>query len=389
LQAKFKKALLVTGGIFLLLFFLYLSFDFLTKADKDILRQAEGSNQQQLYTAVKGVFDGLVADRKHLMIVDIFRSLGFILIAVATLFLLMRKKISKLAASVILIAFVFIDLIVIDSIYLNSDNYQDKVDNENHFVKTKQDEEILADKSYYRVFNHAGNAFYEAITSYYYNSIGGYHAVKLRLYQDIIERQLGGQQPNPAVLNMLNAKYIIQKDNRGLTQAYQKNDGALGPCWLVKHIQYVKNADEEMTSLNSFNPRDTAIVQEMFKPSIPFASVADSTATVKLEKNEEDNITYSFEAVTNQFAVFSEIYYKRGWKAFLDGKETPIIKTDYILRGLAIPAGKHSIEFKFEPEGYLTGRKLTSIFSLLLGLLVVAGLFIGWKKNRSAVVQKD
>lgn len=384
LLPKFKKGLIATGVVFVILFLLYLSFDYTSDGDKNILRQARDSQQPQLYEAVKSFFDGLIADRKGLFLGDIFRSLGFILVAALSLFLLIRNSIKPALAAIIITVFVFIDLVIVDSKYLNSESYQDKLENENNFVKTKADNEILADTSYYRVFNFTGGAFSDAVTSYHYNSLGGYHAVKLRLYQDIIERQLGKQQPNFAVLNMLNTKYFIQKDRSGLTQQYQKNEEALGPCWLVKHIQFVKNADEEMAALDHFNPKDTAIVQESFKSSIPFTPVADSNAYVHLLKNDNDMIRYDFNAATNQFAVFSEVYYKSGWKAFIDGKETPIVKTNYILRGLAIPAGKHSIEFRFEPQGYLKGTKITSIASILLAILVAAGIFMEWRERKKS-----
>lgn len=379
---KFKKGLIATGVVFIILFLIYFSSDFLTTGDKEILKQVQGSNQSQLHEAVKPFFDGLKDDRKGLMMGDIWRSLGFILVAALTLFLLLLKTIKSLLATFIIACSTFIDIIVIDDLYLNNDNYRDKTENENSFQKTKADQEILADTSYYRVFNFAGDRFNENITSYYYNSVGGYHPAKLSIYQDLIEKQLSKQPPNMAVLNMLNAKYFIQKDQAGLTQQYQKNDGALGPCWLVKHIQFVKNVDEEMAAIDNFNPKDTAIVQESFKPAIPFMPVADSTASVQLVKNENDLITYSFSAAGNQFTVFSEIYYKAGWKAFIDGKETPIVKVNYVLRGLVVPAGKHTIEFRFEPKGYLKGKKLTSIFSILLAVLLAAGIFMEWKKSK-------
>ena len=183
-------------------------------------------------------------------------------------------------------------------------------------------------------------------------------------------------------MNMLNVKYFIKKDQNGLTQQYQKNDGALGPLWTVKHIQFVKTPDEEMAALNQFNPKDTAIVPESFKSAIPFMPEEDSTATVQLVKNENDVINYKTSSAKNQFVVFSEVYYKSGWKAFIDGKEAPIVKTDYILRGLAVPAGNHNIEFRFEPQGYLTGKKITGIFSIILVLMVVAGIFFEWRNNK-------
>ena len=137
-----------------------------------------------------------------------------------------------------------------------------------------------------------------------------------------------------------------------------------------------------MASLDNFNPKDTAIVQEAYKSSIPFMPQFDSTASVKLIKNDNDVITYSFNAATNQFAVFSEVYYDAGWKAWIDGKAAPIVKADYVLRGLAVSPGNHSIVFKFEPQGYIKGRKITSIFTYLLIALVAIGIFMEWRNMK-------
>ena len=241
LLPAFKKGLITTGVLFALLFLLYFSFDFVSGNDLDLLKQVREANNPKLYEAIKSFIEGLKDDRKSLMIGDIFRSLGLIAVAALIMFLFLWNKIKGLAVTIILTCFIFIDLITIDSKYLNKDNYEDKIENENVFSKTKQDDEILKDTSYYRVFNFAGNRFSENITSYHYNAVGGYHAAKVLIYQDLIEHQLSKQPPNMAVLNMLNTKYFIQKDPRtSLTQQYQINNDALGPCWLVKEIHFVK-----------------------------------------------------------------------------------------------------------------------------------------------------
>jgi uncharacterized membrane protein YfhO len=298
------------------------------------------------------------------------------------IFLAIRKTISDLVLGIGLLIFVLIDSFTIDVKYLNYESYKDKQENEESFTKTKSDNEILADKSQFRVFNVAGDAFSENISSYYYNSVGGYHPAKIAIYQELIEHKLSAQQPNTYVFNMLNTKYFIQKDRNGQTQAYQKNDSALGNCWLVKNIQYVKDANAEMNSLGNFNPADTAVVQETFKSSVPFEPVADSSATIALVKNDNDVVTYTFNAASNQFAVFSEVYYKSGWKAYLDGKEAPIVKVNYVLRGLAVPAGKHDIRFEFIPNGYIKGRKITSVAQVLLGILLLSALFMEWRNRK-------
>lgn len=381
LQKLFMKGLIATGVVFVLLFIIYFSLDFLTSGDQALLKQVRSMDksnpqQAQIVDYVQSLINGIKEDRQSLMMGDIFRSFGFILVAAALIFMLLKNMIKPWLLTAGIVIFSFIDIMMVDKNYLGSDNYQEKEQEEAVFTKTAKDNEILADQSDYRVFNMSGNSFQENNTSFLYKSVGGYHPAKLRIYQDLIERQLSKQQPNMAVFNMLNTKYFIQKDGGGLTQAYQPNPGALGSAWLVKNISFVKDADAEMKALDSFNPKDTAIAQELFKTSVPFMPEYDSAATIKLIKNDNDIVTYEFNGSKNQFAVFSEIYYKAGWKAFANGKELPIVKVNYLLRGLALIPGKYTIEFKFEPQDYLTGHKLTGIFSMILGVLIVAG--IGW-----------
>ncbi|HVZ58035.1 MAG TPA: YfhO family protein [Chitinophagaceae bacterium] len=381
LLKPFKRGLIATGGVFVLLFLLYFSFDFLSGADHNVLEQVRGMNQAPLTEAVRGFYDGLKADRQSLMMNDILRSLGFIAAAGLLLFLLIRGSLKPVVVISSLAVLVMIDLLSIDSHYLNSDNYIDPTDNTASFQKTKADEEILRDTAYYRVLNVNGNRFSENITSYYYNSIGGYHPAKLLIYQDLIDRYLSQQIPPDHILDMLNTRYLIRKDNQNLTQAYQKRESAYGPVWLVKQVQFVKNAREEMDRLEHLNPRDTAVVQESFRASVPSQPVADSTASIRLLRNDNDKITYESQAASSQFAVFSEIYYPAGWTARVDGTEAPIIKVDYALRGLALPAGKHQIEFTFRPEGYYRGKSVASIASVLAILLLAGTLFMEYRRR--------
>ena len=389
LLPAFKKGLIAIGSIFGLLLIIYMMSDFMSAADTAFMSRVKSSADPQALQVFGGFFEGLREDRKSLMMGDILRSLGFGLVALLLVFLALRKTIGILALGIGLIIFVLIDNLTIDVKYLNYENYREKLDNESVFTKTQADNEILADKSFFRVYNYSGNAFKDGITPYHYNSIGGYHAAKISIYQDLIEHQFARQQPNMPVLNMLNTKYLIQKDRNGQTQSYQKNDGALGNCWLVKSIQFVKDADAEMNALGNFNPKDTAVVQESFKSSIPFEPVHDSSASIALVKNDNDIVTYTFNAASNQFAVFSEVYYKSGWNAYIDGKETPIVKVNYVLRGLAVPAGKHDIKFEFKPQGYYKGRSLTSIFSIVLLVVLAVGIFMEWRsRNQNALANR-
>ncbi len=382
LLQKLYKGGIATLGVLAFLLICYFSFDFLSSSDKSTLKQVREMSQPQLLETIKSFFDALKEDRKGLMMGDIFRSFAFIAFAFGMIFIYIKNIIKPWILIAALGLFTFIDLMVINNTYLNANNYQEKEQNETVPTASPKDNEILADKSDYRVLNIGSNPFSDPHPSFLYKSIGGYHPAKLRLYQDLIERQLSKQQLNEGVLNMLNTKYIIKKDGAGATQQYQINPRALGPCWFVKHILFVKNADEEMKALDNFTPRDTAFVQEQFKNNIPFTPEYDTASFIKLIKNDNDIITYQSNSSKNQFAVCSEIYYTAGWKAFVDDKEVPIIKTNYVLRGLALPAGKHEIVFKFEPKGYLQGKKLSRIANIIALLILLTSVMLFFRLNR-------
>jgi uncharacterized membrane protein YfhO len=384
-----------------LLLICYVAFDFKSERDAELLKQVAAANQPQLTESVRGFYDGMVDDRKGLMLADIFRTIGFCLLGTGVLYLAIRKTIKPLLLGALLSIIVLIDLLPIDSKYLSSEDYQEPAENEAGFVPNAMDQGILADKTYFRVFN-LYNPFNENFTAYHFNAVGGYHPAKLRIYQELIEKELSQElgvvstalQTNPAsldsvsipALNMLNTKYIIAKDpNTGLTQFKQQNRGALGAAWLVKSVRTVKDAKEEMAAFATLNPKDTAAVQQSFRSKITGSANWTGTGIITLDKNDNDIITYSFNSNEEQFAVFSEVYYDAGWKAFIDGKETPIVKVNYVLRGLQVPAGTHKIVFKYEPQDFYTGKKLTTIFSIALLLLVAAAIFFEWRNRKQQV----
>lgn len=397
LLPAFKKGLIATGVLFVIFFLIYFSSSFMTHDDTALLNQVRDSNQPQLYDVFRKFYDGLKADRQGLMMTDIWRALLFVAIAALTLFLVIRKTINGLLATAILAIFVFVDLITVDLKYLNKENYQDEIANEGTFIKNAMDDSILADTSFFRVLNLSGGAYMENYTSYYFNSLGGYHPAKLRIYQDLIDRRITKEQRdiiqvlqtnpdsiinvNTPTANMLNAKYFIYKQGEE-TKGKWLNPHALGNAWFVDSIRFVKDANAEMDALNSINPETTAVIQELYRPQVTAMPQPDSNAAIHLVKNDNDIIHYTSSSATNQFAVFSEIYYKAGWKAFIDGKEIPIVKVNYVLRGLSIPAGRHAIEFRFEPRGHIVGKKLTTVFTIALLLLLAAGLFFEWKSRK-------
>jgi len=176
------------------------------------------------------------------------------------------------------------------------------------------------------------------------------------------------------VLNMLNTKYVITKGQQG--EVVQQNPGNLGACWFTKQILFVKDDAAAMRALDNTNPADTAIVELSEKNKISFTPAFDSSAKIQLIKNDNDEITYTSQSSTSQFAVFSEIYYDRGWHAYIDNKEVPIVRTDYVLRGLAIPAGNHSIRFEFKPASFYDSQTIAIIASAIVWLLLACTAFI-------------
>ncbi|MEO8711841.1 MAG: YfhO family protein, partial [Parafilimonas sp.] len=242
-------------------------------------------------------------------------------------------------------------------------------------------QQILQDTGYYRVLNLTADVFNDALTSYFHNSIGGYNPAKLAIYQDLITYQLSNKL-NINVLDMLNTKYVINKDEKG-QPVVQQNPGNLGACWFVKDIYFVKDDAAAMRALDNNNPADSAIVETADKNKITFMPAVDSNAIIHLIKNDNDIITYSSQSKSNQFAVFSEIYYDRGWKAYIDNKEAPIIRTDYVLRGLAVPAGNHNIRFEFKPASFYNSEIIAIIASAVIWLLLAFTAFLIIRRRRS------
>jgi uncharacterized membrane protein YfhO len=275
-----------------------------------------------------------------------------------------------------------IDLFAIDKEYLNEDNFisPDELLSQN-FTPTTVDQQIQQDKDPdFRVFNSAPNWTQESRTSYFHKSIGGYHPAKLRIYQDLIDKYFMGM-PDQNILNMLNVKYVIFTNPQTNQQQLEPNPYAYGPCWLVKNVKIVDGPVEEIQDIGETHLRDTAIVQKTFGNAVTQPQL-DSAAVIKLSKFDNDTMEYSFSSTKPQFAVFSEIYYPFGWNAYIDGKKVDYCKTDYVLRGLSIPAGQHAIKFIFEPASYKKGVTIAYIASYFILILFLGGLFMAWRNSR-------
>ncbi len=305
---------------------------------------------------------------------DTLRSFFLILAMGALIYIYLTTKIKKAWIFSLFSLLVVIDMIPVASRYLNKEDFQTKSRVANPYQPTQADEFILKDKDPdFRVYNLTVNPFTDASTSYFHKSIGGYHGAKLRRYQEIIDHHLVKNNIN--VLNMLNTKYFIVQGQDRQPQV-QINFGALGNAWFVDEYKIVNNADEEINALTDFNPATTAIVDKRFIDKVKdFKPVADTTATIKLTSYAPNKLDYESKSNTEQLAVFSEIYYDKGWKAFIDGKPADYFRANYILRAMVVPAGNHKIEFRFEPQVYFTGNTISTASSILLILLAIAYIY--------------
>ncbi|WP_127127594.1 YfhO family protein [Pseudoflavitalea rhizosphaerae] len=336
--------------------------------------------QQQARTISSSIMNGLSADRKTLYEGDMLRTILFLVLGSALIWLGVQKKLKPEYIMAALIVLNLVDLLPVDRRYLKDENYVAKDDFLAPYQATAADMQIKQDTTFYRVFDQtAGNPFADSRASFHHHSIGGYLPARLANYDDLITHQLN--RGNMEVFNMLNTKYFIAANPQTRQPMAQMNPGALGNVWFVKALNYVPNADAEMAALNDFHPADTAVIDQREKNKVQFEPQFDSLATIRMTSNLNDLVSYESNAASNQFAVFSEVYYPNGWTATIDGKEAPIVKVNYVLRGLSIPAGKHTIEFRFAPASYTTGNMVTLISGIISILLVLGGCWWLWKNR--------
>jgi hypothetical protein len=361
-----------------------MSADFTSEVDRDLLRQTT-SAPEQVKQYVNNFMTALKDDRKSIFIGSLFRSLLFIAAAAFMVWLAVRNKISRTVLFAVVGLLAFVDLMSVDTQYLNSEKYQDAIDNDNSFVATQADQQILADTSYYRVFDlrqGLGTLTYGAGTANFHKSIGGYHPAKLSIYQDLIEHQLSKFPQSLPVVNMLNTKYIIQADQQGKEQVFTNPD-ASGPAWFVKNVRFEATPLAVMNALSTFNPKDTAIVLETERSLVTAPAATDSAQSIQLVKNDNDEVFYTSNSASGGFAVFSEVYYNKGWTAYIDGKEAPIVRTNYVLRGLSVPAGQHQIRFVFHPSSYYTGNTIALIAGMLVFLALIVAAYLEFRKRKA------
>ena len=381
-----KNSGIIVGGLCLLLT-LGSQFAMDYKGDNDAKSKAQlvqmfGGNEE----AGSKVFAAMVSDRSSIALKDGFRSLVFIALAFGLLWMFAKRKLAATIALAGCGALIAVDALSISTRYMNAESFIAKEDVEAEFMPRPVDQQILQDTDpYYRVFDLSRDPFNDALGAVHHKMVGGYSPAKMEIFQDIIDQYFGQGKLNAQILNMLNTKYLIfnGQDNKPATQM---NPGACGNAWFVQQIKPVANADEEVLALNAENLGDTSQVQNAFKAkemaivrkaiwkNNATSFLVDSSSSINLTKYGLNDLSYSVNNAHEGFAVFSDIYYEQGWKAYIDGKEAPIYKTNYILRGLLVPAGKHEIKFEFKPESYTKWVGATRISSILVVLLSLAGI---------------
>jgi hypothetical protein len=418
--AKKKKQIFITAGVFGALLVLFVVtpgsfFDFHGDAEMAQITAQMNKNPGQA-SQFNVYLDEVQSARESMFKGDLLRSLGLMLLAMGGLVAFMFGKLKADVLTYGLVALVALDLWTVDKRYLNGEKVRGdyaqwmkreardtpyptesydlqilqsefgadpaiRAAADANINKAKQANRRLSQQEQYsvafstldtmtnyRVLDLANNTFNTARTAFYHKGVGGYHAAKLMRYQELIEFYISRSTGNISqpVLNMLNTKYIITTGEGGV----QQNPGALGSAWFVNEINWVSNADAEIKALENFNPKTTAVVDQRFKSSVNETFGGGTVVQTKIKMN---HMRYAVNAQSDAFLVFSEIYYQPGWNAYIDGKPVDHARVNYVLRGLNVPAGEHTVEFKFEPRSYVIGERISFASSalVLLGALLI------------------
>lgn len=389
-----KKVLLITTGVILAILLIFYLF---------------GMNLFNFHTEMEGekissqILEAIRKDRFALFQADTLRTFLFVLLTAAILFIAQKKSFRSQYAILAVAALSLIDLWGVDKRYLNDDNFVDRQLYKNPFptevsesqlqlaetdptvarivneapVNQALDEIKQKDPAHYRVFNLLLSPFNETNTSYFHQSIGGYHGAKLRRYQDVIDFYLSDKLNLP-ILDMLNTKYIITADSVIRAVPNPNNNGN---AWFVNDVLFAKNADEEITQIGKINTKRQAVLPKDLQKDLHLAKSTDTLSYIELKQYEPNNLTYTaHNNAGEKLGVFSEIYYPYGWKATIDGKEVPIYRANYTLRALKIPAGEHTINFTFDPPVIHKGRIIT-LFTFAI-FIILSGILLFWKYKK-------
>jgi hypothetical protein len=380
---KSKIALYIVGGLLLILAVFpeaILSF----RSDDQAAGLANLTRALQGDSAMANtIANALIRDRISAERADALRSLIFVLITFGIVWAFIKEKINLTILSLVLLAVVLIDMWQVDKRYLKEASFQDKVDIDTVVRPREVDQFILRDTDPdYRVFDATADIKSDQYNPFFHKSISGYSAARLKRYDELIDNQFTNGV-NQDVLDMLNTKYIITADPKGQSASMHQNNTACGHAWFVKNVRYADNADQEMQGISSFSPKNEAIVDKRYKSAVDEKQIGvDTSATITLTSYNPDHVIYQTGSRASQIAVFSEIYYNKGWTMLIDGKEAPYFRADYVLRAAQIPVGNHKVEFIFNPASYHTGEKLSFAGSILL-ILALGGAAYSERKKRA------
>jgi hypothetical protein len=326
------------------------------------------------------LYDAILDERVALAKADAWRSLLFVALGFALTFWYAWRQItnhkSQITNTILyagLALLILLDMVPVDKRFFNNDNFIRAKDNEAYFKMQPWEEQILQDESLdYRVLNLNTNTFNDARTSYRLKSIGGYSAVKLRRYQDLIDEHISKMNWN--VINMLNTKYIITR------QGVYPNPDAMGNAWFVNEVQFVPTPDDESAALNSIDMHKTAVADETFREVLTCEPQPNETDEIVLTQYQPNALTYSANVASDRVAVFSEIYYPEDWHLYIDGEEKEIGRANYVLRAAVIPAGEHTIKMKFVPSALRIDYWSMACVILLLLLVIGTASYPLWKR---------
>lgn len=374
LDRSLKWSLAITGGFALFAAFVLPSFLSFSSVSDTLMKLPDD------------VVSAMQTERAGMLRGDSLRSLLFVVLAAVAVWVYSKGYVKSTVMVSSLLLFTLVDLYNVDKRYLPDTKYH-PVQTAKTMSMTDNDKQIRQDTTNYRVANFSVDPFTDASTSYFHRSVGGYHAAKLRRYQDLIDAHLTKQ--NMAVYDMLNTKYIIAPDG------VHQNQSAAGNAWFVEDVVFVDNANQEITSLGepAWNPRNKAFVDRRFEGQLKGMTtpVVDSSSSIALTNYKVNHLTYKSSAREPQVALFSEIYYDKGWTAYVDGTRVPYFRADYVLRGMVVPAGDHTIEWRFAAPNFalLVGITATCSLILLLGALgmIVYQLVVAVRKSRKTVIQ--
>lgn len=415
IQKKFFISVGVTAGLCLIMWLMPGMFnDFLSKQETQqftteitkLKAQASTNPEAGQYAQMYESFqNNLELVRTDIFKTDVLRSFIFIVLAAALIFLFSKKLINSKIVIIGIGLLILVDMWSVNKRYLDEKSFVSKRKQQTDFEASMPDNYIKQLNTIHRrVLNLSKSTFNDASTSYMHQSVGGYHGAKLKRYQELIDLQLSNEiqlfintlqnNPNDTTIraalqkmkahNMLNTGFIIYNEEAlPIINTY-----AYGNVWFVNNIKMVANADEEIKSISDIDPQTTALVDKRFENMISKKQYqSDTTAKISLKSYEPNHLVYESNSKTDLPAIFSEIFYDKGWNVTIDGKPSEYFRANFVLRGMIVPAGKHTIEFKFEPKSYFLGEKISLFTSILVLLLIAAAVFFGWKKYKNQSVK--